>query len=341
MYVLGIESSCDENAASIVSSDKKILSNIVFSQNMHNQYGGVVPEVGSRAHLDMIKHVVELSLKEANMKVADLTAIAATFGPGLIGGLIVGFNFAKTLCAVHNKTLIAINHVEAHALTARLIYDIPFPYLLLLASGGHTQWVLCKGVDDYIVLGKTLDDAMGECFDKVAKMLNLGYPGGAVIEKLALEGDHKRFALPQPLKGREGCDFSFSGLKTAAFNLISSLDLDDQTIKDIAASLQYTIIEVVKNRAKNAITMAQDLVKSKIKHIVLAGGVAANQKLRNELGDIAQKNDIDLLAPPINLCTDNGAMIAWNGIEKLNAGIAPDSLYTTPLPRVLMARKEK
>jgi N6-L-threonylcarbamoyladenine synthase len=328
MKFLGIETSCDETSASIVTDDKQILSNIVYSQtDLHAKYGGVVPEIASRAHFDTIELVIRHALKEANCNIEDLTGIAVTSGPGLIGGLLVGVMVAKALSFALNKPLIGVNHLEAHALTSRLVFEIEFPFMLMLASGGHCQILAVEQIGRYKKLGSTMDDAAGEAFDKVAKMLGLGYPGGPIIEKLAREGDKYRFTFPVSLKGREGCDFSFSGLKTSVKNTISLLKgeekLDGQAIQDIAASFQYAVGEIFFDRINNGLKMFLKSYPS-ARIFVLAGGVAANQYLRDKIASLLAEYGFVLFAPPLNLCTDNAAMVAWAGIERYKLNLVDD-----------------
>jgi len=333
MKILGIETSCDETAAAIVTDDRKILSNIVFSQfEEHAPYGGVVPEIASRSHIKHIGHVIELALSEANTKMSELDAIAATAGPGLIGGVIVGLMTAKGISSAIRKPLIAVNHLEGHALTVRLTDNISFPYLLLLVSGGHCQILAVDGVGKYTRLGTTLDDALGEAFDKTAKMLGLGYPGGPAVEKHAKKGNEKAYDLPQPMVGREGCDFSFSGLKTAVFRLVEAEKHHKRSfIDDICASFQHTCGEIVENRVKNAIR-AFKKTHPEAKNLVIAGGVAANQYLHGRLEKLSKEHGMIVTAPPIKLCTDNAAMIAWAGLERLKLGLT-DGLDTIPRAR--------
>lgn len=329
MIVLGIETSCDETSAAIVDSQKIIHGHVIRAiLEEHNKFGGVVPEISARNHLDSLNAVIQLTLDQAKLKITDVDAIAATCGPGLIGGLIVGSATGKAIAAYLEKPFLAINHLEAHALTARLTNDIPFPYLLLLVSGGHCQLLHVENVGKYQLLGTTMDDAVGEAFDKSAKMMGLGYPGGVLIEKLAHQGDIKRFSLPRPLCNQPTCDFSFSGLKTAVRNQLEKLDtLTDQDKADMAASLQHAIGEILVNRCENAIKQVPH-----IEHLVIGGGVSANQYIRKCLEDLAAKKEIKFWAPPLELCTDNGAMIAWAGIERLRAGFQ-DSLNFQPRPR--------
>ena len=333
MRVLGIETSCDETAVAIVDDGKTVLAHCLASQvEEHRPYGGVVPEIAARSHLDHLDGLVEASLREAQLGLSELDGIAATSGPGLIGGVIVGVMTAKALAAVHGKPFLAVNHLEGHALTARLTDDVAFPYLLLLVSGGHCQVLLVRGVGDYQRLGTTLDDAAGECFDKVAKMLGLGFPGGPAIEAAAKTGQPNRFPLPRPLKGREGCDFSFSGLKTAVRHSVDDLPpgpLSTQDSADLAAALQLAIVETLVERLDNALAMTGEVVPTAL---VAAGGVAANSALRQALASVADAHSVPLVVPPPALCTDNGIMIAWAGMERLRLGLT-DTLDFKPKPR--------
>lgn len=337
MKILGIETSCDETAAAIVTEDKKILASIVWSQTEHEAYGGVVPEIAARAHLEHIEKVIARALDEAGVTLAEIDAVAATAGPGLIGGVIVGAMTAKAIASVQKKPFIAVNHLEGHALTVRLTDDVPFPYLLLLVSGGHCQFLVVSGVGKYQKLGGTLDDALGEVFDKTAKMLGLGYPGGAMVEKLAQKGNPLAHNFPIPLHGRSGCDFSFSGLKTAVrlkaeeIQKNQNTELNEQQKADICASFQYTATRSVLDRAQTAIALFKNS-HPEGKHFVLAGGVAANQYIRGALTETLAGHNMELIAPPIKLCTDNAAMIAWAGIERFRLGIT-DSLDFEPRAR--------
>lgn len=317
MMVLGIETSCDETAAAIVDSNKAILSNIIYSQmHVHLPYGGVVPELAARQHLTHIKTVVSQAFEQAKVEWEDIDAIAVTAGPGLIGGVMVGVMAAKALAAVQQKKIIAVNHLEGHALTARLTNDVPFPFILLLISGGHCQFILAKQLGEYEILGQTIDDAVGEAFDKTAQLLELDYPGGPAIEKMAVNGDPHRFTLPHPLKGKEGCDLSFSGLKTAVRLLIEKQEKTDQIRADIAASFQYTIAQILSERLHQCLS----LYGQGIQDVVIAGGVAANTFLRLKLSQVCDAYQKRLVVPPSALCTDNAVMIAWAGIERANAG---------------------
>lgn len=310
--VLGIESSCDDTAIAIVDEEKNIIENIVTSKlDEHRLFGGVVPEIASRNHLLIFPSIIEGVKKYFS----HLDAIAVTAGPGLIGGVLVGLMLAKGLAYALKKPLVPINHLEGHLLTVRLTSDIQFPYLALLISGGHCQFVLVRACDDYEILGSTLDDAVGEAFDKVGKMLGLDYPAGAMIEKLAVQGDGERFNIPMPLIYQDSCDMSFSGIKTAVSRLIAKLKVenqfDQQVIFDICASFQRTIAIILGRKLENAIKKTE-----MIKDIAICGGVAANMTLKSAFYDIACKYDMRLHIPPPVLCTDNAAMIAWAGIEK-------------------------
>lgn len=329
MLVLGIETSCDETAAAVVCSDKTILSNIIYSQiSDHLPYGGVVPENAARSHLHYLPQVITQALIQANTTLEEIDAIAVTAGPGLIGGVMVGVMTAKAIAAVHEKPFIAINHLEGHALTARLTDTVPFPFLLLLISGGHCQFILAKSLGCYDILGQTMDDAVGEAFDKTAKLLDLDYPGGPEIETLAKRGNPNRFKLPQPLKGKPGCDLSFSGLKTAVRQLIDCEVKNDQDRADIAASFQTTIANTLCERLTQCLTIHGETIND----LVIAGGVAANHYLREKLIKVAQQFQKRLVVPPPALCTDNAAMIAWAGLERLKAGYL-SKLNFSPRPR--------
>jgi tRNA N6-adenosine threonylcarbamoyltransferase len=337
MIVLGIETTCDETAAAVVERLEdgrgKILSNIVLSQvSEHAAFGGVVPEIAARAHVETLDLIIANAMGEAGNSYDQLDGIAAAAGPGLIGGVIVGLTTAKAIALVKNKPLIAVNHLEAHALTARLTDATPFPYCLFLASGGHTQVVAVRGVGDYVRLGTTMDDAIGEAFDKTAKLLGLGYPGGPQVEKEATRGDASRFALPRPMQGRKDADFSFSGLKTALrLEAEKIAPLSDQDVADLCASFQQAVVDVVLDRLR----MGMRLFRAKYgppSALVAAGGVAANLAIRKVLHRLAFEIGTILVAPPLELCTDNGAMIAWAGCERLALGLT-DALDVAPRPR--------
>lgn len=339
MRILGIETSCDETAAAIVERDDKgkgrILSNIVLSQIAeHEPYGGVVPEIAARAHVEALDTLIEKALSEAGMKLDEVDAIAATAGPGLIGGLIVGLMTAKALALASGKPFYAINHLEGHALTARLTDQLDFPYLLLLVSGGHTQMVLVRGLDDYERLGTTIDDALGEAFDKTAKLLGLPYPGGPAVERMAKQGDAKRFALPRPLKGEARLDFSFSGLKTAVRQTATEIaPLSDQDVADICASFQEAVADTLSDRVRRSLErFKQQFPDHQSPALIVAGGVAANKTLREALETLCKTHGFSFIAPPHELCTDNAAMIAWAGAERA-ASKAADSLAIAPRSR--------
>lgn len=326
MLVLGIESSCDDTGISIVSEEKEILSNVIFSQfKDHAPYKGVVPEIASRSHMKALDLCLAESLKQAGVKLSDVDAVASTGGPGLIGGVIVGTMFGKSLAYGLNKPYIAINHLEGHLLSPRITSDLEFPYLMLLVSGGHCQFVAALEFGKYKILGSTLDDAVGEAFDKTGKMLGLDYPAGPEIEKLALDGDARRFKLPRPLLNQPNCNFSFSGLKTAVRDLISKSDIE-KDIKDICASFQYIVGEILIERTGKAIKAFAELSDSK--NFAIAGGVAANKYLGSKMKDFLASEGYSLHIPPMNLCTDNGAMIAWAGIERLKRGIVSNQSFT-------------
>lgn len=339
MLILGIETSCDETAAAVVRSDaplgERVLAEAILSQlDEHRPYGGVVPEIAARSHLDHIDRLVSAAMADAGAGFADLDAIAVTAGPGLIGGVIVGVMTAKTIAAVHRKPLIAVNHLEGHALTPRLSNDVPFPYLLLLVSGGHCQILAVEDVGRYRRLGTTIDDAAGEAFDKVAKMLGLGYPGGPAVQAAAEHGDPARFLLPRPMKGRPGCDFSFSGLKTSVRQTVEKLPpgpLTEQDKADLAAAFQLALVDSVADRIKRAVALFREQYPDGTA-LVAAGGVAANIPLRARLTALAERAGLDFVAPPLKWCTDNAAMIAWAGAEHLKQGrVSP--LDFKPRPR--------
>jgi N6-L-threonylcarbamoyladenine synthase len=312
--VLGIESSCDETAAALVDSDRRILAQHIASQDeAHRPYGGVVPEIAARAHAEKIAPLIEATLADAGMKLADVDAIAATAGPGLIGGVMVGLVSAKALAMATGKPLIAINHLEGHALSPRLAdASLAFPYALLLVSGGHCQILRVDGVGHYRRFATTIDDALGEAFDKTAKILGLGYPGGPAVERLAAEGNPRAVPLPRPLIGTPDPHFSFAGLKSAVMRAKQAGDHSDA---DIAASFQQAAVDCIRDRLSIALgRMGQ------VTALVVAGGVAANGRIRTALEDIAAQNGFPFTAPPISLCTDNAAMIAWAGVERYGSG---------------------
>ena len=337
--IMGIETSCDETAVAIVTEEKELLVNLILSQQEHIAFGGVVPEVAARAHLNHIDVMIVEALKKARLIFSELDAIAVTAGPGLIGGVLVGVMTAKAIAAVHDLPLIAVNHLEGHALTVRLTEDVPFPYLLLLVSGGHCQLLIAEGVGKYKRLGTTLDDAVGEAFDKTARLLGLGYPGGPAVEMMAKNCDDsdralKKFPLPSPMVGREGCDFSFSGLKTSVKRIVDKLPekIDPRDAADICYSFQNSVAKILNDRTGNAIRQYLSLhPEQKSPSLVVAGGVAANKMLRNSLESLSAEYNISFIAPPLSLCTDNAAMIAWAGMERFLLGMTdPPSFPATP-----------
>jgi N6-L-threonylcarbamoyladenine synthase len=337
MVVLGIETTCDETAAAVVERPEtgpgRILSNIVLSQIAeHAAFGGVVPEIAARAHVEALDLIIARAMAAAGRSFAQLDGIAAAAGPGLIGGLIVGLTTAKAIALVLERPLIAVNHLEAHALTARLTDGTLFPYCLFLASGGHTQIVAVRGVGDYVRLGTTMDDAIGEAFDKTAKLLGLTYPGGPQVEKEALAGDPLRFALPRPMLGKLNADFSLSGLKTALrLEAEKIAPVSAQDVCDLCASFQQAVVDVVADRLRCGLKMFRARFGTPTA-LVAAGGVAANEAIRKVLARVAFEVGTTLVVPPAELCTDNGAMIAWAGAERLALGLR-DTLDTAPRPR--------
>ncbi len=329
--VLGLETSCDETAAAVVcrgaNGQGAILSNIVRSQlEDHAQYGGVVPEIAARAHSAHLDRIVGIALSEADVGVDGLDGVAGTAGPGLLGGLIVGLTMAKGIALSRGLPFLAINHLEGHALTPRLLEPCPFPYVLLLVSGGHTQLQLVRGVGDYERLGSTIDDALGEAFDKTAKLLGLGYPGGAQVEIQARSGNALRFDFPHPLKGRPDCNFSFSGLKTAVREVVHRLGtLTEQDVADVCAGFQRAVAVTVADRAKRAFAIFRERYSvMEAPAFVVAGGVAANVALCAALQQVATDHGFILRVPPFDLCTDNAAMIAWAAAERLGLGMCDD-----------------
>ena len=344
MIVLGIETSCDESAVAIVDDKKNILANIILSQiDQHKIYGGVIPELAARSHLEVIDKLILQALNEANLKFSDIDGFASTCGPGLIGGLIVGMTCAKTLSAIYNKPFLAVNHLEGHVLTMRMVDEIEFPYLVLLVSGGHCQILLAEGLGRYKKIGETIDDALGEAFDKVAQMLGLPYPGGPEVEKLAKNGDQKKFKFSRPLIDAKNhqhiFDFSFSGLKTAVRREIEKITEMEfhheisppkipQKIKaDICASFQSVVAEILINRLQNVIDFHKDFQNSnqrKIEKLIIAGGVSANKFLIENLAIFGDKNNLKIESAPLKFCTDNASMIAWVGIEKLQNNLIDD-----------------
>lgn len=339
LIVLGIETSCDETAAAVVvregEAKGRILSNIVRSQlEEHRPYGGVVPEIAARAHVECLDAIVEAALKDAGVGLADLSAVAATAGPGLNGGLVVGLVTGKTLALAAGKPFLAINHLEAHALTVGLTDGLAPPYLLLLVSGGHTQTLLVEGVGRYRRIGTTIDDAIGEAFDKTAKLLGLSYPGGPEVERHAQKGDPKRFPLPRPMIGRAEPHFSLAGLKTAVRQRAeAAAPLSDQDVADLCAAFEAAVCDIIENRVAAAMDVAEaHLGPDAPRRLTVAGGVAANKAIAAALRRVAATRGYTLAVPPPALCTDNGVMIAWAGAERFAQGLV-DSLDFAAKPR--------
>jgi N6-L-threonylcarbamoyladenine synthase len=337
MLVLGIETTCDETAAAVVARDAEgrgeIRSNVVRSQSMeHAAYGGVVPEIAARAHVEVLDGIVAQAMEEASAGFDALNGVAAAAGPGLIGGLIVGLTTAKALAMVLEKPLVAVNHLEAHALTARLTHAVTFPYCVFLVSGGHTQIVAALDVGHYVRLGTTLDDAIGEAFDKTAKLLGLAYPGGPEVEREARRGNPTRFALPRPLLGRPEPNFSLSGLKTALrLEAMKVTPLGDQDVSDLCAAFQQAVVDIMADRVRAGLRVFGERFGAPTA-LVVAGGVAVNRAIRDPLDRVAREAGTVLVAPPPALCTDNGAMIAWAGAERIARGHT-DTLAAAPRAR--------
>jgi len=325
LIVLGLETSCDETAAAVVDSERRILGQAILSQiEEHRPYLGVVPEIAARAHIEHLARLIDAAMREAGCGFADLDAIAATAGPGLIGGVMVGLLTGKGLALATGKPLVAVNHLEGHALSPRLSAEVPFPYLLLLVSGGHCQLLAVEGVGRYRRLGTTIDDAVGEAFDKTAKLMRLGYPGGPAVERFARTGDASRFDLPRPMVGRPGCDFSFSGLKTAVRQALAGLEEPtDRDRADLCAGFQAAVADTLADRVEHGIAMFRERHPG-ARDLVVAGGVAANAALRGRLSATAAQHGMTLTAPPLSLCTDNAAMIAWAGLERFRRGMVDD-----------------
>ncbi len=327
LLVLGIETSCDETAAALVARSPdgrgRILSNVVRSQlEQHRAYGGVVPEIAARAHLEILDSLIAQALEQTSLTLSSVDAVAATAGPGLIGGLLVGLVTGKAIALARGLPFVAVNHLEAHAMTPGLTDGLKPPYLLLLVSGGHTQLLAVGGIDNYLRLGTTLDDALGEAFDKTAKLLGLGYPGGPEVEQQAKAGDPKRFALPRPMLGRPDANFSFAGLKTAVRQQVLRLGQPTPAdIADLCASFQRAVVGSVEDRVKVAMRLYGERMGPDASQVlVVSGGVAANTELRRSLTDMTAAHGFRLVVPPIHLCTDNAAMIAWTGAERLARG---------------------
>jgi len=318
--ILGIESSCDETAASIIqendSGSPVILSNIVSSQiDVHKEFGGVVPELAARSHIEKIGLITKKAIDESGVKLENLDAVAATAGPGLVVCLSVGLSFGKAVASSLSKPFIAVNHLEGHALSPRLNSKLDYPYLLLLISGGHTQFLSVQGLSKYKRLGTTIDDAVGEAFDKTAKLLGIEFPGGPQIEEYAKKGDFKKYELPKPIIHKGGCNLSFAGLKTAVLKIAKKIKTDQEKY-DLAASFQKTVEEILYKKSKVAFKEFKNINKNKVNTFVVAGGVAANKKIRKTLINLCNEENFKAIFPPINLCGDNAAMIAMVGLEK-------------------------
>jgi len=340
LTVLGIETSCDDTAVAIVrrtaDGGRQILSSEVWTQHEdHDAFGGVVPEIAARSHVERLDHTINKALQNAGMAMAEIDAVAATAGPGLVGGVIVGLTTAKAISITHDIVLVPINHLEGHALSARMTEDAAFPYLLLLISGGHTQLIEVKGVGQYRRLGTTIDDAAGEAFDKTAKLLGLGQPGGPRVESAATGGRDDRYDFPNPLARRPGCDFSFSGLKTAVRVAAENLNAPTgQDIADLAASFQFAAARHLSHRTERAMDLMDPTEATP--RLVVAGGVAANCAVKSTLSSLCKRKGWRLISPPVKYCTDNGAMIAWTGAERISVQLTPgmaESLAFAPRAR--------
>ena len=318
--ILGIESSCDETAASVITENDEgkpvVLSNIVSSQvDIHKKFGGVVPELAARSHIEKIDWIVQKAINDSGKKIEEIDAVASTAGPGLVVCLSVGLSFGKALAVSLNIPFIAVNHLEGHALSPKLNSKLDYPYLLLLISGGHSQFLNVKNLSDYQRLGTTIDDAIGEAFDKTAKLLGIEFPGGPQIEVLAKKGDSNKYKLPKPIFNRGGCNLSFAGLKTAILKITKEINTDQERF-DLAASFQKTVIEILNKKTKTAFIEFEKQIRPKRKKFVVAGGVAANKEIRNMLINLCKEKNYEPIFPPIELCGDNGAMIAMVGLEK-------------------------
>ena len=326
---LGIETSCDETAAAVIRENDKgtadILSNIVSSQiEEHKKFGGVVPELAARAHLENIEYIIDTALKESGTTISEIDGVAATAGPGLIVCLTVGLNIGKSIAAFSNKPLIGVNHLEGHALSPGLNEKIKFPYLLLLISGGHSQYLIVKDVNEYEQLGTTIDDALGEAFDKTAKMLDLGYPGGPNVEKFSKEGDENFYKLPEPIINKAGCNLSFAGLKTAVLRESKKINGDVKLKYNLAASFQKTINKILYKKTKIAVEMFKEKTKKENFQLIVAGGVAANKTIRENLTQLSNEMNFEIIYPDLKFCGDNASMIAWAGIQRFKKDLIDD-----------------
>ena len=326
---LGIETSCDETAAAVIRENDEgtadILSNIVSSQiEEHKKFGGVVPELAARAHLENIEYIIDTALKESGTTINEIDGVAATAGPGLIVCLTVGLNIGKSIAAFSNKPLIGVNHLEGHALSPGLNEKIKFPYLLLLISGGHSQYLIVKDVDEYEQLGTTIDDALGEAFDKTAKMLDLGYPGGPNVEKFSKEGDENFYKLPEPIINKAGCNLSFAGLKTAVLRESKKINGDVKLKYNLSASFQKTINKILYKKTKIAVKMFKEKTKKENFQLIVAGGVAANKTIRENLTQLSNEMNFEIIYPDLKFCGDNASMIAWAGIQRFKKDLIDD-----------------
>ena len=326
---LGIETSCDETAAAVIRENDEgtadILSNIVSSQiEEHKKFGGVVPELAARAHLENIEYIIDTALKESGTVIHEIDGVAATAGPGLIVCLTVGLNIGKSIAAFSNKPLIGVNHLEGHALSPGLNEKIKFPYLLLLISGGHSQYLIVKDVNEYEQLGTTIDDALGEAFDKTAKMLDLGYPGGPNVEKFSKEGDENFYKLPEPIINKAGCNLSFAGLKTAVLRESKKINGDVKLKYNLAASFQKTINKILYKKTKIAVEMFKEKTKKENFQLIVAGGVAANKTIRENLTQLSNEMNFEIIYPDLKFCGDNASMIAWAGIQRFKKNLIDD-----------------
>ena len=326
---LGIETSCDETAAAVIRENDEgtadILSNVVSSQiEEHKKFGGVVPELAARAHLENIEYIIDTALKESGTTINEIDGVAATAGPGLIVCLTVGLNIGKSIAAFSNKPLIGVNHLEGHALSPGLNEKIKFPYLLLLISGGHSQYLIVKDVNEYEQLGTTIDDALGEAFDKTAKMLDLGYPGGPNVEKFSKEGDENFYKLPEPIINKAGCNLSFAGLKTAVLRESKKINGDVKLKYNLAASFQKTINKILYKKTKIAVEMFKEKTKKENFQLIVAGGVAANKTIRENLTQLSNEMNFEIIYPDLKFCGDNASMIAWAGIQRFKKDLVDD-----------------
>jgi N6-L-threonylcarbamoyladenine synthase len=326
---LGIETSCDETAAAVIRENDEgtadILSNVVSSQiEEHKKFGGVVPELAARAHLENIEYIIDTALKESGTTINEIDGVAATAGPGLIVCLTVGLNIGKSIAAFSNKPLIGVNHLEGHALSPGLNEKIKFPYLLLLISGGHSQYLIVKDVNEYEQLGTTIDDALGEAFDKTAKMLDLGYPGGPNVEKFSKEGDENFYKLPEPIINKAGCNLSFAGLKTAVLRESKKINGDVKLKYNLAASFQKTINKILYKKTKIAVDMFKKKTKKENFQLIVAGGVAANKTIRENLTQLSNEMNFEIIYPDLKFCGDNASMIAWAGIQRFKKNLIDD-----------------